>query len=307
MNTPRKNPGRCRVSPAEIRGTTRVFGIIGRSLDHSLSPVFWNAAFRAVGLDAIYVPFPVAGDDLATTMHGLELSGVVGVNITMPFKEKAAALVMEKQAPADILGAVNTVRFCSEGKRTAMNSDAEAVLSILRERRVSGPVTLLGAGGAAKAVLWSLCQSEIPVVYWANRTASRRVYPASLGQTRVENVSWDNLSLQGAIERSAMVINATTLGWKAEDRLLALEAGIGARHLYLDLNYAAHSRLVSAARQIGAVVIDGLEVLIRQGMAAFTFLTGLSAPERAIRESLANRVDARVEISEKKKKKELRP
>ena len=304
------SPGCCRVSVSEIRGTTRVFGIIGRSLSHSLSPVFWNAAFGECGIDAVYVPFPVIDGHLEPVLRGLAAAGVAGVNITMPFKEKAASLVTEKRAPADILDAVNTVRFNSAGEMEGTNTDAVAILSILRDHRVSGPVTLLGAGGAAKAVMWSLCQSEIPVVYWGNRTASRLVYPASLGGTRFESVVWEELSLQGAIERSTMVINATTLGWKPQDRLSALEKTLGSHHLYLDLNYAPGSRLLAAARRVGATVIDGLEVLIRQGMSAFSFLTGQPAPEAVMRASLKQGDDAFSGVlnsSDKKKKKELRP
>ena len=269
-----------------ISGSTRVFGILGDSLSHSLSQVFWNAAFRSISMDAVYVPFPVAPDFLEPAFIGLCRAGVAGLNVTNPFKGRMAQLVSKCLPPADSLETVNTVIIHADGTNVGVNTDADALLSILKEREMPMAVTLLGAGGAARAVLWALCQRKVPVVYWSNRTAARLVYPVSTGETRVERTNWTENDLKKAIDASSMLIQATTLGWNPEDQLSVLEHALTPHHEFIDLNYNPQSALLKMAMGKGSRVTNGLEILLRQGMAAFAFLTGTPAPEAVMRQSL---------------------
>ncbi len=270
-----------------ITGRTHVYGVLGDPVSHSLSPVFWNAALRAVGLDAVYVPFAVPAGRLPTALAGLQALGVRGVNVTLPYKEAAAAACTVLEPPAAEIGAVNTLRFDADGAIHGSNTDALGMVDLLSTfDDPPGKVVLLGAGGAAKAVLWSLFQAGATMVYWSNRTASRLVSPWDSERTRVRPVPWASESLKDAMVDSTLIINATSLGWGAEDHLPWLAQGLGPRQRYLDLTYNPSSPLLRDARASGARVTDGLDLLVRQGAAAFTRLTGQPAPLAVMRRAL---------------------
>ncbi|MBF0499127.1 MAG: hypothetical protein HQM09_03280 [Candidatus Riflebacteria bacterium] len=268
-----------------VTAKTRVFAIIGDPIEHSLSPVFWNAAFAATGIDAVYIACRVAREDLVVGVRGLAALRVSGFNVTAPHKTTVISELRSLLHPADILKAVNTVRRNEDGMMIGTNTDALAMNYFLQERGTPRAALLLGAGGAAVATFWGLCQRNTPVVYWASRMPVQPVSSLSATGTKVIPLNWTESSLKDAVANVDMVINATPLGWNADDRLLPLLT-MNRSHTFLDLVYARHSRLTADARAAGAVVIDGLEFLIRQGMAAFSFLTGVDAPEAAMRESL---------------------
>ena len=270
-----------------ISGKTSVYGIIGDPISHSLSPVFWNAAFSALSMDAVYVPFRVDPSRLKQAFDGLSAANVLAINVTKPFKEGVCGFVSELIPPAEALQAVNTIQFLEKGKTRGFNTDAHAFLSLFRELKTVSRVILLGAGGAAKSLLWGLCQSGVDVVYWTNRTLSRLNYSPLPTRTKIEMVKWGDVEMLQAMEKSSVIINATTLGWSADDRLQPLEKALNKEKTYIDLNYGEKSQLISIAKKSGAHVIDGFEFLIRQGMEAFHRLTGRPAPEQVIRESLA--------------------
>ena len=273
--------------PEGVTGRTRVFGIIGDPVDHSLSPVFWNAAFRSLGIDAVYVPFPVLGcERLEAAIRGIGALGVAGFNVTRPFKEKVVPFLEKIESPADLAGAVNTVRREPDGRMVGTNTDVAALSAILDGFPGRRSFLVLGTGGAGRAVLGVLCHRVGAMIYFTNRSASRRTYSPAQGFPPPVPIEWEDTFLKEVIATVDVVINCTSLGWNPTDELPALTA-LDRRHLYLDLNYGAESRLLARAHARGATVVDGLEFLVRQGLAAFSFLTGLPAPERVIRESLA--------------------
>ena len=273
--------------PEGVTGRTRVFGIIGDPVEHSLSPVFWNAGFRSLGIDALYVAFPVRGEAcLETAVRGMAALGVAGFNVTRPFKEGVVPCLQKLEPPVDRIGAVNTVRCEPDGRMTGTNTDVAALSAILDGFPDRRSFLVLGTGGAGRAVLGALCHRAGPMVYFTNRSAPRRTYSSPQGSPPPVPIEWEDTLLKEVIANVDVVINCTSLGWSPTDELPAL-AALDRRHLYLDLNYGAESRLLACAHARGATVVDGLEFLVRQGLAAFSFLTGLPAPERAIRESLA--------------------
>jgi shikimate dehydrogenase len=273
-----------------VNGGTRVFGILGNPVTHSLSPVFWNAALTALKLNAVYVPFPVPEGRIAEALGGLSALSVSGVNVTKPFKEQVVPFLDVLHPPADVLGVVNTVQCRPDGTMEGYNTDHSAFLAILDASKLMGPVTLLGAGGAGKTVLHGLCQRGFDVVYWANRHADRQKVDFPVEGTSIQLIAWNEQELTKAFSDSAVIINTTTLGWNSTDRIPGLAAALAPGKTYLDLNYGTQSALVRQARAAGAVVIDGIEFLIQQGLRAFEILLPHKAPEEIIRASIIDSV-----------------
>lgn len=269
-----------------ITGHTKVYGVVGDPVSHSLSPVLWNAAFRSLRIDAVYVPFRVRKERLPEALKGLSSVGVQGVNVTLPHKQSASELCDTLLPPAEIIGAVNTVRFETSGVLAGANTDALGMCQLFSDVKIDGPVTLLGAGGAAKAILWSLSQRKATMIYWSNRTAIRLVCPMHFSDSLLQTVPWGSIPLKEAMVGSSLIINATSLGWRSEDTLPQLANVLGPQKTYIDLNYNPASRLLAAARASGAKVIDGIELLILQGAASFNFLTHLEPPLNAMRKSM---------------------
>lgn len=272
-----------------ITSHTQLFGLLGNPIGHSVSPALWNTAFEASGIDAVYLAFNVSADHLESSVHGLKAIGAGGLNVTRPHKEAAFRLCTGYHGAASAVGAVNTLWFPGGERIMGANTDADSFYELLRiEFPTVERALLLGAGGAALAVLWAFCQRAIPVVYWANRTRSRLKTCFPTGTTDVVPTPWEERSLSDAVHRADIIVNATPLGWHHDDHLDVLNEIDGARTVYIDLNYELSSRLLKAARDAGARVVDGSELLIRQGAAAYTLVTGQPAPEAVMRRAVMN-------------------
>ena len=143
----------------EIDGLTRLCGLIGSPVDHSLSPLLHNFAYRALGLNYRYLAFPVRRENLEAALRGLAALNVAGINVTAPYKEAVIPSIDHLDPPAADTGSVNTICF-REGKREGYSTDGEGFLRSLKEERGYGPgggtILLLGAGGAAWAVGYAL-------------------------------------------------------------------------------------------------------------------------------------------------------
>jgi len=232
-----------------ISGATRLVGLIGDPVSSSLSPRMQNAAFAARGLDWAYVALPVRAVELEAAVRGIAAAGFVGANVTIPHKQAVAALCDEAEGDS-----VNTLVF-EGGRIVGFNTDREIVSGI-----EGSSVCLLGAGGAARALIPSL-PGEV-------RVFSRK------GEWPPDAVGAD------------VIVNATPV----MDELLVRPEG---RHTVVDLAYRADGRptaLVAAAREAGCrVVVDGPEALVRQGAAAFERWTGIRAPVDVMRRALTNK------------------
>lgn len=225
-----------------LSGETRLVGLIGDPVADSLSPRMQNAAFVARGLNWAYVPLPVRDAALEAAVAGLVALGFAGANVTIPHKLRVAALCDEADAEA-----VNTL-VVEEGRVHGFNTDQEIVRGIQAER-----VCLIGAGGAAKALLLAL-PGEV-------RSFSRK------GEWPPQASGCD------------LVVNATPV---VDEVLIEPQRG----QTVVDLAYRADGRptaLVAAARERGCDVVDGLEALVRQGAASFELWTGIPAPVEVMR------------------------
>jgi shikimate dehydrogenase len=262
----------------------KVYGILGDPIDHSLSPVMHNAAFRAVKLPACYHAFRVSSERLGTALEGAQCLGFGGLNLTIPLKETALELVKPDRL-AEAIGAVNTVSF-AEGVR-GYNTDGWGALMALERYgvKVRGrPVLLIGAGGAARAIAYTLEQEGAEITI-ANRNARRAEDLA--GCVGAVGVGLEKLS--SLVPRADIIINATSVGMKEGSRLFPgnlLRSG----QVVFDIVYNRRTELQEDAVVAGAQVIDGVMMLVYQGARSFEIWTGKEAPvdvmEKAVRESL---------------------
>ena len=317
---------------------TRIFGVIGHPIEHSLSPAMHAAAFRALRLDAFYAPFDAPPTRLAALLDGLWICGIDGLNVTIPHKEAVFRLLQRHPArfaspgeakrrafnasgggvslratgvegasrvPAELhgsldptaaaIGAVNTLARGTHGF-IRHNTDVIGIERTLREElktNLSGArVVVLGAGGAAKALLWTLSRLHPGRVRIANRTASKvaalRRWWRGLGSVAsLEAIAFERKALRQALEEADVLINATSLGLKPGDRLPIDPSALHRRLRVLDLVYASPATaLVRSARRRGALAVDGRPMLVYQGAAAFELWWNRQAPVEAMRRAV---------------------
>ena len=263
-----------------LTGETRLVGLIGDPVSHSLSPRMQNAAFAALGLDWAYVPLPVEPARLETAVAGLAALGFAGANVTIPHKRAALAFCDEVDAEAQRAGSVNTL-VARDGRVLGSTTDGLAVVEAVEPEGAS--VLLVGAGGGAQAVATALLDagaSELAV-------AARNDEQARALAVRLLSLFGDRgIGVAGWPPRAGtatLVVHATPV---RDDQLVELAAG----QTVVDLAYRADgapTALVAAARAAGCErVVDGLEVLARQGAASFERWTGIPAPVDVMRAAL---------------------
>lgn len=243
-----------------IGGRTRVFALLGEPVSHSLSPAMHNAAFRVLGLDAVYVPFPCDAAHVPSLMSALAAAGGGG-NVTVPHKAAAARALARPSERVSSLGACNTF-WWEGGALSGDTTDVEGVLAALRRLEVDADTWLvIGTGGSARAVVE------------AARLSGARVAVSSRDPSRAaEFLAWAGTRGVGAaaVEDAELLINATPLGLKAEDMLPSRPEATPRAVAALDLVYRrGGTAWVRAQRDAGRRAADGREVLLAQGAAAF--------------------------------------
>jgi shikimate dehydrogenase len=276
---------------ASVTGRTRVVGIIGDPVAHSRSPAMHNAAFAALGLDYVYVPFQVRSPDLAAAVEAIRALGLLGVNVTVPHKEQIMPMLDSLSDRAKAVGAVNTV-VNRRGHLFGDNTDVLGVREALRAAgcRLRGRTLLLvGAGGAARSVIAAAVRAGAVKVILVNRSWERANALAShlahAGATIVPR-PLSALTDAALLRDAAAVVNATALGWNKESfPPLAYEA-TPARCVFLDLVYGVDTDFLRKARRARRPAADGAEMLLHQGAAAFRLWTRRPAPLAAMRAAL---------------------
>jgi shikimate dehydrogenase len=254
-------------------------GVLGFPVRHSRSPAMMNAAFTVLGLDWRYIRLPVAPELFAGLVRALPRSGYAGANVTIPHKLAAHDLADERRPAADAVGAANTLSFL-DGRIVADNTDAAGFLDALGEP--PPPTALvLGAGGAARAVVWALREADVEVAVW-NRTSERAAALArQLGARHATRP-----------EPAELMVNATSVGLGAAGEVEALATleleGLEPPPVLCDLVYGGEpTPLERWAGRGGGRVVGGLEVLVRQGARSLEAWTGERPPLEVMRAAAA--------------------
>lgn len=282
----------------QLSGQTGVVGIFGDPVAHSLSPRMQNAAIKAGGLNAVYVPFHVTPDQLCDAVSGLRAMSLLGINLTIPHKEAACCLVDELDSGAEIIGAINTI-VNEDGRLKGYNTDGVGLLKALKQELdldVAGKrVLFLGAGGACRAALVATCQAKAAWVGIANRTRERsqkiieEMAPHFSGTAFAEYELAPGL-VEACHEPVDLLVNTTAVGLKGEAFGFSISTCVKTSGAVFDMVYASEpTALFVEAQERGLLVADGLGMLAAQGEAAFELWFGC-APEAGVMRQALNAV-----------------
>jgi len=248
-------------------------GVIGSPIAHSKSPQLHGHWLKTLGIPGYYIPMDVAADDLADVLKILPKMGFVGVNITVPHKELALELADLVTDRATLIGAANTLIYRKDGKIHADNTDGYGFIQNLRQNAPgwdpkSGPAAVLGAGGAARAIIASLLDIGVPEILLSNRTRVRAEALQSEFGKRIQVVDW--VQAGNMLEEAVTVVNTTSLGMLGKPPLRVPLDGLRRGSLVTDIVYAPlKTRLLIEAEKAGCVTVDGLGMLLHQAVPAF--------------------------------------
>ncbi|KAB8330102.1 shikimate dehydrogenase [Scytonema tolypothrichoides VB-61278] len=262
-----------------ITGKTKLLGVIGYPVEHSLSPVMHNAALTQLGLNYVYVPFPIEPQNLEVAVQGFAAIDVVGFNVTIPHKQAILPLLSEISPIAKAVGAVNTVS-CKDNKWIGTNTDVEGFLAPLRTTYNQDwnqtVAVILGNGGTARAVVAGCAELGFDKIFVVGRNLQKlEEFQKSWGDSREsQNLhvhTWDDLPK--LIPQANLLVNTTPIGMypKVEESPLSVEemGNLPAGAIAYDLIYTPNpTKFLRQAHQVGAIAIDGLEMLVQQGAAA---------------------------------------
>ncbi len=280
-----------------LSGHTKPFAVLGHPIGHTLSPVMHNAAFESLGLDALYLAFDVAPENLMAVLPAMKKMGFGGVNLTVPLKEVAFKGLAELDDSARRLGAVNTVEFTPNGMR-GHNTDGKGFITAVQESfhfSVKGQsLFVMGCGGAGRAVAIT-----------AAAEGAKRLLLADIDETRCKNVARDILALAPSLHvefagtnptewvrqthSADLIVQASPVGMNAEDICPLPPSAFRPGQLAFDLVYnRPETCFTKAATAGGAKAVNGLGMLLHQGAEAFTIWTGKPAAVEVMRKALIN-------------------
>lgn len=248
-------------------------GVIGHPIAHSRSPKLHAHWLRTYGLPGHYIPMDVASADLETVLRILPKAGFVGANVTVPHKEAALRLADHVSDRASVIGAANTLVFRDDGSIHADNTDGYGFMENLRSgapdwNPKDGPAVVLGAGGAARAVLCALADAGVPEILLTNRTRTRADHLKEEFGQRITVVDW--VQAGNVIENAELVVNTTSLGMQGQPELRVPMDGLQPGTVVTDLVYAPlKTRLLQTAEEAGCTTVDGLGMLLYQAVPGF--------------------------------------
>ncbi len=288
------------IQPLTIKGTTQLLGVIGYPVKHSMSPIMHNAAIATLGLDYVYLPFPIAPEQLKTALDGFAAVGLKGFNITIPHKQTIMPLLTQVSDVAQAIGAVNTV-WWSDAGWCGTNTDAAgflAPLQALGRDWSQSPALILGSGGAARAVVAACHQLGCPEILVVGRSADKlaafdQSWQMSPLKPNLSAHAWDQLDQ--LLPRAILVVNTTPVGMAPNVDTSPLKneqvSLLPNQAIAYDLIYTPRPTcFLKQAQAAGLVTFDGLEMLVQQGAAALEIWIQQSPPVDMMRQALLEHV-----------------
>ncbi len=276
---------------------TMLIGLLGHPIKQTYSPFIYNMAFDINKLDFIYLPFDVPASNLRNAIKGIVALGLAGFNVTIPHKVNIMQLLNNVSEEAAIVGAVNTV-VNDMGKLSGYNSDVHGVMKSLEKYKnvLSGQeITVLGAGGGARAVIYTLIRYFKPAkINLVNRTEQKA---EGLKTYFSEKMKFDDFkcyelfppNLVEILSNSKLVVNATPVGMfpESDDTIISLEKSFHNDQIVFDLVYnPTRTKFINIASKQGATIINGIPMLVNQASKSFELWTGETMPVESIARSL---------------------
>ena len=281
----------------EISGKTKIIGLIGENIENSLSPLFHNQIILKHSVNFCYLPFQVVETDLGEAIQGIRALNVRGVNITFPYKEKVIEFLDEVEESARRIGAVNTI-VNNKGILTGYNTDVIGFKKSLQDNGKfvikEKKAVILGAGGAARAVTYSLLEEGIEEISIFNRTLEKaKKIKQNLSpffpKSSINIFSFEQNDLKDKIKKANLLVNATSVGMASQlnNTPLPDEKLFHPNLLVYDLIYhPAKTLLLKQAERVGAKIINGLPMLVYQGIESFYLWTGFKPEEKEVLEMI---------------------
>jgi shikimate dehydrogenase len=277
------------MSVAKVTLAMDVYGLVGNPVGHSLSPPMHEAAYEATGIDARYVTFEPARDDIGRAIDGADALGISGLNVTIPFKQDVLDFV-EADPLAERIGAVNTIAF-GDGTPKGYNTDAAGVVRAFKHHGVElagATAVVVGAGGAGRAAAFALADAGAQV-HVANRTAETARELADA----VPDATAGGLDTLGRVRDADVLVNATSVGMEAPNETPVPAEFLHGNLAVLDAVYTPlETRLLRDAAEVDAVTVDGAWMLLLQGAVGFERWTGMDAPVEVMNRALRDRLTA---------------
>lgn len=273
-----------------ISGKTQIISLIGNPIEHTISPQIHNTISRQLGLDLTYIPFKVEKHNLYDAVNGLKALGVIGFNVTIPYKSDVIEFLDEVSKDALLIGAVNTVKN-TDGKLYGHNTDAEGFYRSFREETGTSfkgkLVVVLGAGGAARAIAVKIAMEGAAKVYIANRTAERAKNIADIINRNISDTA-EQCELIGNPFRdifhgSEIIVNTIPLGMYPDVDCMPVDEAIGFMpgQVVFDAVYnPPKTKFLRIAEQSGCKIVNGFGMLLYQGISAYEIWTGVKIPDK---------------------------
>ena len=281
----------------KISGKTRVCGIIGDPVEHSLSPVMHNAAFEELNLDFVYVAFRVRREELGEAIIGARSLNLHGLNVTMPHKNAAMKYLDEIDSTARSIGAVNTI-LNKEGRLIGYNTDGIGALKALKENGITPKgkkLLLLGAGGAGKAIAFHAAQEAEELVI-LNRTPQKAKKLAEAlrkeSNKKINGNAFSTEIMKQELRDADILVNATSVGMHPDvNQSLVSPSLLKPDLCVMDIIYnPLETKLAKDAKAVGAKVVPGIEMLAYQGAASFEIWTNHPAPVKVMKQAVLNKL-----------------
>ena len=283
-----------------INGQTKIYGIFGYPISHTLSPAMQNAAFEKLKINAVYLPFEVRPDRIKDAINSLFSLGISGVNLTMPYKEICLPYLNDVSKEAKLIGAVNTIAVNEDGRLKGYNTDGIGFVAALKRQLRIDPkgrsVFILGAGGAGKAVAIQLALEGARHIFIADIQKNRAQklvinLRRNVHHLRVKAVPCVGKEIERAIADTDILINATPMGMKESDSMIFDLHALHNKIVVCDLIYSPPmTKLLKIAKQKKLRYMNGLGMLLYQGATAFGLWTQKQAPVDVMQKALEKEI-----------------
>ena len=280
-----------------FHANTKIIGLLGHPIKHSYSPFVQNVAFEFGKLDYVYLAFDVPSVNLENALNGVLALGMKGLNVTLPHKEKIIRYLDELSEEATTIGAVNTI-VNDQGKLIGYNTDVTGIIETLtpfKEQITGSTVTVLGAGGGARAAIYALIRHFKPErINLINRTVQRADSIQNYFSTKMRYDGFKTMDLfppdiVETLRSSSLIINATTIGMfpEMDDTITDIEESFSPSQIVFDLVYnPTKTKFLKLAESQGATIMGGLKMLVSQAAKSFELWTGVKMPVDKISKSL---------------------